>query len=112
MNDFDMYIAKTQRQLAFFIIIVLVVLSLGVAAFALFPNAKLPQEISGLIVQVVTGVLALSGTVIGYFFARHRPQTKGDEENIAPNTTVSKEIVSKTVSQSPPLDPTQPEKKI
>jgi len=110
MNEFDMYIAKTQKQLAFFIIIILVVLSLGVIVIMVFPGVKLPQEISGLIVQVVTGVLALAGTVVGYFFARHRPQTRGDEENLGPNTTVSKETVSKTVAHSPaptPLDQNQ-----
>lgn len=78
MNDMDMYIARTQARLAFFLVIILVILTVGVGGMLLL-TAHVNQEITGLVVQVVTGVLALCGTAIGYFFARHRPPTKGDE---------------------------------
>ena len=80
MTDFDLYIAKTQARLAFFLIIILVLLSFGVVALMLWPNVHPQQEIVGLIVQVVTGVLALCGSAIAYFFARHRPATAADNE--------------------------------
>jgi hypothetical protein len=78
MNDMDMYIAKTQARLAFFLITILVVLTLGVGLVLLVAQ-HIDQTISGLITQVVTGVLALCGIAVGYFFARHRPPTKADE---------------------------------
>jgi zinc transporter ZupT len=78
MNDMDLFIARTQARLAFFLVIILVVLTVGVGGILLFA-VHINSEITGLVVQVVTGVLALCGTAIGYFFARHRPQTKGDE---------------------------------
>lgn len=100
MNSFDYYIAKTQARLAFFLIIILVLLSFGVVAIMLFPQIHPPQEIVGLIVQVVTGVLALCGSAISYFFARHRPPTQGDKED---PKVVTSETSSTTVSQSVPL---------
>jgi hypothetical protein len=84
MNDFDIYIAKTQARLAFFLIIILVMLSAMVMALLIFPQIKPEQAIIGLIVQVVTGVLALCGSAIAYFFARHRPPTVGDNDDPVP----------------------------
>lgn len=102
MTDFDLYIAKTQARLAFFLIIILVLLSFGVVALMLWPNVHPQQEIVGLIVQVVTGVLALCGSAIAYFFARHRPATAADNED--PTKVVSKEATttSTVVTQSVP----------
>jgi len=111
MSDFDMYIARTQARLAFFLIIILVLLSIVVMAILVMPQMKPQQEIIGLLVQVVTGVLALCGSAIAYFFARHRPPTKGDNDD--PNTPaiITKEISTTTneSSKSVPLAPT-PEK--
>jgi hypothetical protein len=81
MNEFDLYIAKTQARLAFFLIIILVLLSFGVVSILLLPRTTINQEIIGLVVQVVTGVLGLAGSAVAYFFARHRPPTAGDEDN-------------------------------
>ena len=114
MNDFDMYIAKTQARLAFFLIIILVLLSFGLVGVIIFPQVKLDQSISGLITQVITGVLALCGSAIAYFFARHRPPTKGDEDDPNKNTAViTKQIqtTSTESSKSAPLVPTQPQEK-
>jgi hypothetical protein len=105
-DSFDMYIARTQARLAFFLLIVLVLLTCGVVAIMLFPQVKPPQEIVGLIVQVLTGVLALCGSAIAYFFARHRPPTVGDQDD--PNKIVSKQTSTTEVSQSIPLVPATP----
>ena len=80
MNDIDLFMAKTQARLAFFLIIILVVLALGVGAMLFLPNFKPEQAIVGLIIQVVTGVLALAGSAVAFFFARHRPPTASDNE--------------------------------
>jgi hypothetical protein len=110
-ESFDMYIARTQARLAFFLIIILVLLSFGVVAILLFPALKPDPAISGLITQVVTGVLALCGSAMAYFFARHRPATAGDSED--PSKIVAKEVQTSTttVSHSSPL-PNPPEKSI
>lgn len=106
-SSFDMYIARTQARLAFFLIIILVLLSFGVVALMLFPNVKPQQEIVGLIVQVVTGVLALCGSAMAYFFARHRPPTAGDADD--PNKLISKQTTSTEVTQTiSPLVPSPP----
>jgi hypothetical protein len=115
MKDFDLYIAKTQARLAFFLIIILVLLSFGVVGILLLPKVNVNQEIIGLVVQVVTGVLGLAGSAVAYFFARHRPPTASDEDNSSPKivtATVENDSGSKaSVTSAPaPLVPTPPEK--
>lgn len=100
MNDFDMFIARTQARLAFFLITMLVLLSFGVVAIMIWPQIRPQQEIIGLIVQVVTGVLGLCGSAIAYFFARHRPPTAGDADD--PTKIVTKETNTNVISQSIP----------
>jgi flagellar basal body-associated protein FliL len=85
MNEMDLFIAKTQRQLAFLLIWILVLLVLIVCVVLLIPTLHINSEITGLLIQVVTGVLALAGTAVGYFFARHRPPTAADGDNTPPN---------------------------
>ncbi len=81
MSDLDLYMAKTQARLAYFLITILVILCFGVVYILLAPNVRVNQEMEGLVVQVVTGVLALAGSAVAYFFARHRPQTATDDTN-------------------------------
>lgn len=74
MSDIDMFRAKTQARLAFFLIITLVILVFGVMGLLLMPKVAINEAIINLMVQVITGVLALTGTAIGFFFAlRHTP---------------------------------------
>lgn len=80
MNDLDMFMARTQARLAFFLVIILVILAVGVGVLLFAPTFKPEQAIIGLIIQVVTGVLALAGSAVAFFFARHRPPTAGDNE--------------------------------
>jgi len=84
MNELDLFLARTQARLAFFLIIILVLLCAGVVAILVLPSVKPNQEIIGLIVQVVTGVLALAGTAVGFFFARHRPPSSLDADSPGP----------------------------
>lgn len=72
MSDLDLFLAKTQAKLAFFLIIILVILVFGVMAILLLP-VQVNQAVSNLLVQVVTGILALAGTACGFFYARMRP---------------------------------------
>lgn len=113
MNDFDLYIAKTQARLAFFLVIILVLLSFGVVGILLLPKITINQEIVGLVVQVVTGVLGLAGSAVAYFFARHRPPTAGDEDSGAPKTvtaTVKNDSGSTATITSTPSPLATPEK--
>lgn len=113
MNDFDLYIAKTQARLAFFLIIILVLLSFGVVSILLLPKVSINQEIVGLVVQVVTGVLGLAGSAVAYFFARHRPPTAGDEDNSGPKiltATVKNDSGSTATVSSTPAPLVTPEK--
>jgi hypothetical protein len=71
MSDLDMFLAKTQAKLAFFLVIILVLLCAGVIAI-LLTSTNVNQTVSNLLVQVVTGVLALAGTACGFFYARTR----------------------------------------
>jgi hypothetical protein len=101
MNDsIDMYIAKTQRQLAFLLIWALILLVGIVCAVLLAPKLSINSEITGLLIQVVTGVLGLAGVAIGYFFARHRPPTAADEGN--PPTAVAGLPTDPLVQTKPP----------
>ena len=72
MSELDMFLAKTQARLAFFLVIILVLLCAGVIAILLI-SANINQTVSNLLVQVITGVLALAGTACGFFYARTRP---------------------------------------
>ena len=113
MTDLDMFRARTQARLAFFLIITLVILVFGVMGLLLMPKIAINEAIINLMVQVITGVLALSGTAVGFFFAlRHTPPS--DAAGDDPNKTVRKEMTTATtvVSQSTPLAPTPPESKI
>ena len=71
MSDLDYFLAKTQARLAFFLVIILVLLCGGVIAILIFA-VNVNQTVSNLLVQVVTGVLALAGTACGFFYARNR----------------------------------------
>lgn len=112
MNEFDMYIARTQARLAYFLIIILVLLTVLLMSIMVFPSMKPQSEIINLLVQVVTGVLALAGGACAYFFARHRPPTKGDEDSPSPPTIITKQIstTSTESSKSTPLVVTPSEK--
>lgn len=101
MNDLDMYIAKTQTRLAFFLIGTLVLLCFGVAAILLVPTIKPTAEISGLLVQVVTGVLGLAGSSVAFFFARHRPPSAGDNDSPTVSATTSPDGGSQVTVTSP-----------
>lgn len=109
MNDFDMYVARTQARLAFFLIIILVVLTLLLLSIMVFPAMRPQSEIINLLVQVVTGVLALCGSAIAFFFARHRPATKGDDEPTNTPVVVTKQVqtTSTESSKSIPLASSQ-----
>src|SRR5208282_1065428 len=102
MNDMDLFMAKTQARLAFFLIIILVMLAAGVGALLFVPTFKPEQAIIGLIIQVVTGVLALCGSAVAFFFARHRPATASDNET-------GNQVTTTISTTAPPLPPT-PEK--
>lgn len=107
MNELDLMIAKTQRQLAFYLVTILVLLVIGVGLMLFVPSFKPEQAILGLIIQAVTGVLGLAGSAIAFFFARHRPATRADgDEN---GSTVSTTDIHST-SSTTPLASNQPEK--
>lgn len=115
MNEgFDMYIARTQARLAFFLIIMLVLLTMLLLGIMIFPQMKPQSDIINLLVQVVTGVLALCGSAIAYFFARHRPPTKGDDDDPTNPKVITKQISTTTTesSKSVPLVPTTQEKQV
>lgn len=113
MNDIDFFRARTQARLAFFLIITLVILVFGVMGLLLMPKIAINEAIINLMVQVITGVLALTGTAIGFFFAlRHTPPSDSVSD---PNKVTIKEVNTTTqeTSKSTPLVPaTTQEKKI
>lgn len=127
MTELDMFLARTQRQLAFFLLIVLVLLVLAVLAVLLIPKIQVNQTATNLLVQVVTGVLALAGTACGFFYARMRPGGIPDAQVItqshtAPDgskTTISTPVavaaamptLATTAAVTAPLDK-QPEKPV
>ena len=113
MSELDILLGKTQRQLAFFLLIVLVVLVGAVLAVLLIPHIVPNPAVTNLMVQVVTGVLALAGTACGFFFARTRPGGIPDTTNTITQTHTTPDG-SKTVITSPvyttPVSPIPPVK--
>lgn len=113
MTDLDSLLGKTQRQLAFFLVIVLVILVFSVLAIFLIPHITVNPTISNLLVQVVTGVLALCGTACGFFFARTRTGGIPDQSNTVTQTHTAPDG-TKTVITSPasttPVPPITPVK--
>jgi hypothetical protein len=81
MSDLDIFLAKTQARLAFFLIIILVFLCGGVI-WILLKSQSVNPTVSNLLVQVVTGVLALCGTACGFFYARTRSGGIPDVTNL------------------------------
>lgn len=125
MSDVDIFLAKTQARLAFFLIIILVLLCGGVIAILLV-SANVNQTVSNLLVQVLTGVLALCGTATGFFYSRTRTGGIPDATNVVTQkitspdgstTVVTSPANAKpesvptlaTTNNTPPLSPT-PEK--
>jgi drug/metabolite transporter (DMT)-like permease len=85
MTDLDMFRAKTQAKLAYVLIGTLIVLVFGVMGLLLMPKVSINEAIINLMVQVITGVLALTGTAIGFFFAlRHTPPSDAAANDAAP----------------------------
>lgn len=111
MNDLDLFMARTQARLAYILIAALMVLALVVIFTLIWPNVHVNSEIVSLLVQVVTGVLALAGTATAYFFARHRPPTTADGDGGAPlfQQTTSLKVTESPLAQ-PPATPAQQEK--
>jgi hypothetical protein len=99
MTDLDSFLAKTQARLVFFLVAVLVILVLAVVAILLLPLQVNPT-VSNLLVQVVTGVLALAGTGCGFFFARTRPGGIPDQSQVVTQTHTLPDG-TKTVITSP-----------
>jgi hypothetical protein len=106
MTDLDVFLAKTQARLVFFLVSVLVILVLAVVAILLLPLQVNPT-VSNLLVQVVTGVLALAGTGCGFFFARTRPGGIPDATQVVTQTHTSPDG-TKTVITSPAATTTVP----
>jgi hypothetical protein len=110
VTDLDVFLAKTQARLVFFLVSVLVILVLAVVAILLLPLQVNPT-VSNLLVQVVTGVLALAGTGCGFFFARTRPGGIPDATQVVTQTHTLPDG-TKTVITSPsattPVSTTQP----
>lgn len=126
MNDMDLFLARTQAKLAFFLIVILVLLCGGVI-WILLSSQSVNPTVSNLLVQVVTGVLALCGTACGFFYARTRTGGIPDstqtvtQKITAPDgttTTVVSPANAKpesvptlaTTSNTPPLASNQPGK--
>lgn len=109
MNELDHFLAKTQAKLAFFLIIILVLLCGGVI-WILLSSQSVNPTVSNLLVQVVTGVLALCGTACGFFYARTRTGGIPDstqmvtQSHTAPDGTVTK--ITSPVSAPPASIPT------
>ena len=72
MSDLDMFLAKTQARLAFFFGDHLSPALRPRVIAILLLSTNVNQTVSNLLVQVVTGVLALAGTACGFFYARTR----------------------------------------
>jgi hypothetical protein len=101
-TDLDMFRAKTQAKLAYVLIATLIVLVFGVMGLLLMPKISINEAIINLMVQVITGVLALTGTAIGFFFAlRHTPPS--DTATPDPSSVVVKKTISSTTESSTPL---------
>jgi hypothetical protein len=101
--DLDSLLGKTQRQLAFFLLIVLVILVFAVLAILLIPRQApvTPNAaIINLLVQVITGVLALCGVACGFFFARTRVNGIPDGSSTVTQTHTAPDG-SKTTITSP-----------
>ena len=80
MNDLDAFTARTQARLAYGALLALFTLACGLLG-ALIYNIKADPQWMTLIVTLATGMLTLTGTAFGYFFARHRPPTIPDEDD-------------------------------
>jgi hypothetical protein len=113
-DELNAYLAHVQARLAFFLVIVLVLLVLAVVAILLLPHIVVNPAVTNLLVQVVTGVLALAGTACGFFFARMRPGGIPDatvtQTHTSPDGTKSV-IVSPAATTSvsvPPIPPVRP----
>jgi hypothetical protein len=115
-TELDGFIARVQAGLAFFLIIVLLLLVGAVVVIFLLPHVQVNQVISNLLVQVVTGVLALAGTAVGFFFARTRPGVTPDSTTTVTQTHTAPDgaktvITSPAATTSVPVVPvTTPEK--
>lgn len=107
MTEIDLLLAKTQRQLAFFLLIVLVILVFAVLAILLIPHVTPNAAIINLLVQVITGVLALSGVGCGFFFARTRMNGIPDGSNTVTQTHTApdggKTVITSPASMAPPV---------
>jgi hypothetical protein len=103
MTDLDSFLAKTQARLVFFLVAVLVILVLAVVAILLLPLQVNPT-VSNLLVQVVTGVLALAGTGCGFFFARTRPGGIPDQSQMITQTHTAPDG-TKITTTSPAVTP-------
>ena|SRR5450631_3346109 len=97
MSDLDLFLARTQARLAFFLIVTLVILVFGVMAILLLPLSVNPA-VSNLLVQVVTGILALAGTACGFFFARTRPGGIPDTSQMLTQTHTAPDGTKTTVT--------------
>jgi len=99
VSDLDLFLAKTQARLAFFLIAILVVLCGGVI-WILLKTTNINQTVSNLLVQVITGVLGLSGVACGFFYARTRTGGIPDSTNVVTQKITSPDGTTTTV-QSP-----------
>ena len=86
-SDLDYLVARTQRQLAFVLVTGLLLIILVVLTLMVLP-VTVNDKFVTLGVTVATGLLGLAGSVVAYFFARHRPPTAADDDD-TPDSTVS-----------------------
>lgn len=103
MSELDLFLARTQARLAFFLIVTLIILVFGVMAILLLP-LTVNQAVTNLLVQVITGILALTGTAAGFFYARMRPGGIPDASNVITQTHITPDG-TKTVITSPATTP-------
>lgn len=81
--DLDIFIAKTQRSVAFLLIIGLIAMVFGIG-FLLVAPWPVNDKLITLGVTLATGLLTLSGQPVAYLFMRHRPPSLSDGNGDTP----------------------------
>lgn len=79
MNDLDLYLARAQVRFGFCVLALVFLTLIAVLACAIL-GKELNQQLATLIVQIVTGILSIAGSVGAFLYARHRPQTSADND--------------------------------
>ena len=74
MNDPELYAARTQRHITLVLLYGLLFLIAGLIACAFLPF-QINDKVLSIANPLITGVLSLTSGAVGFWIARHRPDT-------------------------------------